>query len=59
MLKTATNPAGTPLEVFDGLRAASIADRSKLYRDLASGPFFGFNREGATASQGMIGRGTC
>ena len=54
MLKTANNPHGTPLEVFDGLRAGSIADRSKLYRDLASGPFFGFNRPGAKPSQGMI-----
>jgi non-heme chloroperoxidase len=42
------------MEVFDGLRAASIADRSKLYRDLASGPFFGFNRANAKPSQGMI-----
>ncbi len=40
--------------MFDGLRAASLADRSKLYRDLASGPFFGFNRAGAKVSQGMI-----
>ncbi|HEY4252618.1 MAG TPA: alpha/beta hydrolase [Roseomonas sp.] len=54
MLKTAANPGGLPMEVFDGLRAASIADRSKLYRDLASGPFFGFNRPGAQVSQGMI-----
>jgi non-heme chloroperoxidase len=54
MLQTASNPEGTPLSVFDGLRAASLADRSKLYRDLASGPFFGFNRPGAQASQGMI-----
>jgi len=54
MLKTASNPNGTPMEVFDGLRAGSIADRSKLYRDLASGPFFGFNRPGAKPSQGMI-----
>ncbi len=54
MLKTRANPGGLPIDVFDGLRAASIADRSKLYRDLASGPFFGFNRPGATASQGMI-----
>jgi non-heme chloroperoxidase len=54
MLKTAQNPHGTPLEVFDGLRAGSLADRSKLYRDLASGPFFGFNRPGAKPSQGMI-----
>ena len=54
MLKTASNPGGLPIDVFDGLRAASIADRSKLYRDLASGPFFGFNRPGAKVSQGMI-----
>lgn len=54
MLKSATNPEGTPLEVFDGLRAASLTDRSKLYQDLAAGPFFGFNRPGAKVSQGMI-----
>ena len=54
MLQTSANPGGLPREVFDGIRAASIADRSKLYRDLASGPFFGFNRPGATPSQGMI-----
>jgi non-heme chloroperoxidase len=54
MLKTAANPGGLPTDVFDGLRAASLADRSKLYRDIASGPFFGFNRPGAAVSQGMI-----
>ena len=54
MLKTASNPGGLPRAVFDGIRAASIIDRSKLYRDLASGPFFGFNRPGAKVSQGMI-----
>jgi non-heme chloroperoxidase len=54
MLKTAANPGGLPIDVFDGIRAASIADRSQLYRDLASGPFFGFNRPGAKPSQGMI-----
>jgi non-heme chloroperoxidase len=54
MLKTEGNPDGLPIEVFDGLRAGSIADRSKLYRDIASGPFFGFNRPGVPASQGMI-----
>ena len=51
---TAANPGGLPIEVFDGIRANSIADRSKLYQDLASGPFFGFNRPGAKISQGMI-----
>ncbi len=54
MLKTEANPGGLPIEVFDGIRAASIADRSQLYKDIASGPFFGFNRPGAKASQGMI-----
>jgi len=54
MLKTAANPIGLPMEVFDGIRAGSVANRSQLYKDLASGPFFGFNRPGATASQGMI-----
>ena len=54
MLKTKKNPDGVPIEVFDGLRAGSIADRSQLYKDLAGGPFFGFNRPGAKASQGMI-----
>lgn len=56
MLKTAANPGGLPLEVFDGLRARSIANRSQLYRDIAGGPFFGFNRPGATVSQGTIDR---
>ena len=54
MLKTAANPGGLPIDVFDGIRAASIANRSQLYRDLASGPFFGFNRPGAKLSQGLI-----
>jgi non-heme chloroperoxidase len=54
MLKTAANPGGVPMDVFDGLRAALIADRSQLYKDLASGPFFNFNRPGATVSQGTI-----
>jgi non-heme chloroperoxidase len=54
MLKTPANPGGLPKEVFDGIRAASLADRSQLYKDLASGPFFGFNRPGAKVSQGMI-----
>lgn len=54
MLKTASNPGGLPIDVFNGLRTASIADRSQLYKDIASGPFFGFNRPGAKVSQGMI-----
>lgn len=54
MLKTDSNPNGVPLEVFDGLRQASLDNRSQLYLDIASGPFFGFNRPGATPSQGLI-----
>ncbi|SEO54031.1 alpha/beta fold hydrolase [Pseudomonas sp. NFACC39-1] len=54
MLKTPTNPGGLPIEVFDGLRKASLENRSQLYLDIASGPFFGFNREGAKPSQGLI-----
>jgi non-heme chloroperoxidase len=54
MLRTAANPGGLPIDVFDGLRAGSLANRSQLYRDIASGPFFGFNRPGAKASQGLI-----
>jgi non-heme chloroperoxidase len=54
MLKTPANPGGLPMEVFDGLRAASIADRSQLYKDIAGGPFFGANRPGAKVSQGVM-----
>jgi non-heme chloroperoxidase len=54
MLKTATNPGGLPIEVFDGIRAASVANRAQLYLDLASGPFYGYNRPGAKPSQGII-----
>ena len=54
MLKTAANPDGLPLEKFDAIRQASLADRSQFYRDLASGPFFGANRPGAKVTQGMI-----
>ncbi len=53
MLKTENNPDGLPLDVFDGLRSSSLTDRSQLYKDLASGPFFGFNRPSAKVSQGM------
>jgi non-heme chloroperoxidase len=54
MLKTEANPGGLPIEVFDGIRTAHEADRAQLFRDLPSGPFYGFNREGATVSQGII-----
>jgi non-heme chloroperoxidase len=54
MVKSARNPGGTPLEVFDGFRAALAANRAQLYRDIASGPFYGFNRPGAKVSEGTI-----
>jgi non-heme chloroperoxidase len=54
MLKTEANPGGLPMEVFDGFRTAYHADRSKFFLDVASGPFFGFNRPGAKVSQGLI-----
>ncbi|HSX72343.1 MAG TPA: alpha/beta hydrolase [Pseudomonas sp.] len=54
MLKTESNPDGLPIEVFDGIRAGSVADRSQLYKDIASGPFYGYNRPGAKPSQGII-----
>jgi len=54
MLKTAANPGGLPMEVFDGIRAGSLKDRSQLYLDIASGPFYSYNRPGAKPSQGII-----
>ena len=54
MLKTEANPGGLPMEVFDGFRKAYLADRAQFFLDVASGPFFGFNRPGAKVSQGLI-----
>ncbi|TAX67362.1 alpha/beta hydrolase (plasmid) [Rhizobium leguminosarum] len=54
MVKTAGNPDGTPIEVFDGFRAALAANRAQFFLDVASGPFYGFNREGAKVSQGVV-----
>jgi non-heme chloroperoxidase len=54
MVKTAANPGGLPVEVFDGFRKAYLADRSQFFLDVASGPFFGYNRPGARPSQGVI-----
>ncbi|WP_373873246.1 alpha/beta fold hydrolase [Actinoplanes derwentensis] len=53
MVQGPDNPGGVPLEVFDGIRAGSLADRSQLYRTLADGPFFGNNRPGADVSDGI------
>ncbi|WP_421934067.1 alpha/beta fold hydrolase [Phenylobacterium sp.] len=54
MLKTEANPEGLPIEVFDGFRAALAANRAQFYRDVPSGPFYGFNRPGAKVSEGAI-----
>lgn len=54
MVKSDTNPGGTPIEVFDGFRRALAANRAQFYLDVASGPFYGFNRDGAEVSQGTI-----
>ncbi|MBA4204971.1 alpha/beta fold hydrolase [Pannonibacter phragmitetus] len=54
MVQSGANPDGVPMEVFDGLRSALETNRAQFYRDLPSGPFYGFNREGAKVSQGLI-----
>jgi non-heme chloroperoxidase len=54
MLKTDSNPEGLPIEVFDGFRTALAANRAQFYIDVPSGPFYGFNRDGATIVQGAI-----
>lgn len=52
MLKTATNPGGLPMEVFDGMRSNVLADRSQFWKDLTM-PFYGYNRAGAKVSEGV------
>ncbi len=54
MLKTPANPEGTPIEVFDGFRAALAANRSQFFLDVPTGPFYGFNRPGVTPIPGAI-----
>ncbi len=54
MVKSAANPGGLPIDVFDGLRAALAANRAQFYIELPTGPFYGFNRPGAKISQGLI-----
>ena len=54
MVKSDKNPGGLPLEVFDGFRAALVANRAQFYRDVPSGPFYGFNRPGAKVLPGVI-----
>jgi non-heme chloroperoxidase len=54
MVKTPGNPSGVPKEAFDSTRAAMIANRSQLFKDIPAGPFYGFNRPGANVSEGLI-----
>ncbi|MFD6281550.1 alpha/beta fold hydrolase [Streptomyces sp. NPDC060209] len=54
MVKSASNPGGLPIEVFDGFRASLAANRAQFYIEVSSGPFYGFNRPGAEVSQGLI-----
>ena len=54
MVKKDSNPGGTPIEAFDGYRAAIAANRAQLYLDIPTGPFYGFNRPGAKVSEGLI-----
>jgi non-heme chloroperoxidase len=54
MVKTEANPGGLPIDVFDGIRAGLLANRSQLFKDIPTGPFFGYNRPGAKPSQGVI-----
>ncbi len=54
MLKTEANPEGLPIEVFDGFRSALTANRAQFFRDVPTGPFYGFNRVGAKVQEGVI-----
>ena len=54
MVKSEKNPGGTPIEIFDGFRAALAANRAQFYRDIPEGPFYGFNRPGAKILPGVI-----
>ena len=54
MVRKESNPEGLPIEVFDGFREALVANRAQFYIDVPAGPFYGFNRDGATVSQGLI-----
>ncbi|MDG4886993.1 MULTISPECIES: alpha/beta hydrolase [unclassified Mesorhizobium] len=54
MLKTDANPDGLPIEVFDGFRSALTTNRAQFFRDVPAGPFYGFNRPGATVSEGVV-----
>jgi non-heme chloroperoxidase len=54
MMQTDNNPEGFPAHIFEGFRASMVKDRAQFFQEVASGPFFGYNREGAQKSQGLI-----
>jgi non-heme chloroperoxidase len=54
MLKTDANPEGLPIDLFDGFRSSLAANRAQFFRDVPSGPFYGFNRDGATVNEGVV-----
>jgi non-heme chloroperoxidase len=54
MVKSEANPGGLPLDVFDGFRAATAANRAQFFHDVPAGPFYGYNREGAKVDEGVI-----
>lgn len=54
MVRTKSNPDGLPPELFDQFRASLLANRAEFYREIAAGPFYGFNRDGAQLSQGLV-----
>jgi non-heme chloroperoxidase len=54
MVKTAANPGGLPKDVFDGFQAQVATNRAQFYRDVPAGPFYGFNRPGVSAKEGII-----
>jgi non-heme chloroperoxidase len=54
MVKTDANPGGLPIEVFDSFRTQTATNRAQFFLDVASGPFYGFNRDGAEVKQGVI-----
>lgn len=54
MVKSASNPGGLPIEVFDSFRASLVANRAQFFKDVPSGPFYGFNREGVKPLPGVI-----
>ncbi len=54
MVKSESNPLGTPIEAFDGYRSALAANRAQLYLDIPSGPFYNFNRTGVAPIEGLI-----